>query len=433
MEPVSSATVGRRIRKLRLTRGLSQLQLAQGICTSAYISTIESGKRRGSDRVLAAIADRLETTVDHLQTGRSPGLATRLHLEVERLRVAVIQGRPDEAVVPAEEIRDEALRSGLPSQAGRAEEVRGRALLRLGRRPEALEAFVGANEILREDPVEARAGAIAGAARCRFQMGDVHHAIHELEAYLIELMRRPALDPTAATQVYGALIGPCFEAGLIDRAREAAAEVRRLEARVTDPETIACSHINVGGVYLAEGRVEEAVAALARAETLFVQIGAVADGVKVAINQAMVFIEGERWEDARVRLKQALVWLGEDPNSIDRGRALNQLGRVERLSGDGRSAVAYLQEALTVLDGDQHNERGLAQRELGLCALAQGDVEAGTCLLRDALGSYQSASNPLEEARTYMLLGDAMRGAEVLGPVAQAYRDGVERATQAAL
>lgn len=421
------------MRKLRHRAGLSQLELGQGICSPAYISTLERGRRRGSERVLEAIADRLGTTLEHLQTGRSPALGTRLRLEIDKVRLSVIQGHAAEALVRAGQLRDEALGSGLVSHAGRAEEVLGRALLRLGRRPEALEAFLRGVEVLREEAVEARAGAVTGAARCRFQMGDVHHAIHELEAYLIELMRRPALDPTAATQVYGALIGPCFEAGLIDRAREAAAEVQRLEARVTDPETIACSHINVGGVYLAEGRVEEAVAALARAETLFVQIGAVADGVKVAINQAMVFIEGERWEDARVRLKQAVVWLGEDPNSIDRGRALNQLGRVERLCGDGRSAVAYLQEALTVLDADQHNERGLAQRELGLCALAQGDVEVGTCLLRDALGSYQSASNPLEEARTYMLLGDAMRGAEVLGPVAQAYRDGVERATQAAL
>ena len=433
MERVSSAALGRRIRRLRLARGLSQLQLARGICTSAYISTIESGKRRGSERVLEAIADRLGTTLEHLQTGRSPGLATRLRLEVERLRLFVIQGRPDEAVVPAEELRDEALRSGLPSQAGRAEEVLGRALLRLGRRPEALETFLRATELLREEPVEARAGAVTGAARCRFQMGDIHYAIHGLESYLAELMRRPALDPTAATQVYGALIGPCFEAGLVDRAREAAAEVQRLGARVADPETIACSHINVGGVYLAEGRIEEAVAALARAESLFVQIGAVTDGAKVAINQAMVFIEGERWEDARVRLKQALVWLGEDSNSVDRGRALNQLGRLERLSGDARSAVTHLHEALSVLDADQYNERALAQRELGLCALIQGDVEAGSRSLRDAIDSYRSASNPLEEGRTYMVLGDAIRGKEPLGPVAQAYRDGVERATQAAL
>lgn len=425
--------VGRRIRKLRLGTGLSQLELGQGICTPAYISTLESGKRGCSDRVIAALADRLGTTAEHLRTGRAPGLAIRLDLEVERVRLSVIQGQAEEAAVRARELRDEASQSGLPSQAGRAEEVLGRALLRLGRRPEALEAFLGALEVLREEPVEARAGAVTGAARCRFQMGDVHHAIHELEAYLIELLRRPALDPTAATQVYGALIGPCFEAGLIERAREAATEVQRLEARVSDPETIACSHINVGGVYLAEGRIEEALAALARAETLFVQIGAVADGAKVAINQAMVFIEAERWEDARVRLKQALEWLGNAPNSIDRARALNQLGRLQRLSGDPRSAVAYLHEALAVLDADQCSEVGLAQRELGLCALGQGDADAATRFLRDALGSYRSSSNPLEEARTYMLLGDAMRGTDPLGPVAKAYRDGVERATEAAL
>lgn len=294
-----------------------------------------------------------------------------------------------------------------------------------------MEAFQRAVELLQEDAVEALAPAVTGAARCRFQMGDVNHAIHDLERYLIDLSRRPELDPTAALQVYGALIGPYFEVGLMDKARDSATEVEQLETRVTDPEALVCSHINLAGVYLSEDRIEEAVAAMARAETLFVQISAHADAAKATINQAIVFTDQERWEDARVRLKEALETLGDAPASIDRVRALTQLGRVDRLSGNPATAATHLREALEILDQDQHNERGLAQRELGLCVLAQGDADLGTRLLQEAIASYRVGSNPVQVGLTYLLLGDAIPGDS--GHKAKLYRQGLEEATRAAI
>lgn len=426
------ASVGRRVRKLRLGAGLSQSELAQGICTAAYASLLETGKRRPSNDVLERFAERLGTTTEYLLTGRSPELAARIKLDIDRARMCVIQGKAAEGLSRAERLRDESRRNGLTSHQGCAEEVVARALLRLGRRPAALEAFQRSIQLLRDDPIEARAASITGAARCRFQMGDVHHAIHDLESYQIDLSRRPVLDPTAALQVYGAMIGPYFEAGLMDKAREAADEVERLAARVTDPETLACSHINLAGIYLSEKRVEEAVAAMARAESLFVQIGAHADAAKAAINQAMVFTERERWEDARVRLKEALEVLADVPASIDRARALTQLGRVERLSGNAARAATHLKDALSVLDDQQHGERGLAQRELGLCALANGDLDSASRFLEQAIEAFRAASNPIQVGLTYLSLGDAL-GDEDTSQAAALYREGLSAATRGAI
>lgn len=425
------ASIGRRLRKLRLTAGLSQSELADGICSAAYASLLETGKRRPSNDVLERFAERLGTTPEHLLTGRSPHLAARLQLDIDRARLSVIQGRASEGLARAERLRDEARKNTLTSLQGRAEEVIGRALLRLGRRPAALEAFRRSIRLLRDEPVEARAASVTGAARCHFQMGDVHHAIHDLESYRIDLSCRPVLDPTAALQVYGAMIGPYFEAGLMNKAREAADEVERLGGRVTDPETLACSHINLAGIYLSEKRLEEAVAAMARSETLFVQIGAHADAAKAAINQAMVFIEQERWEDARIRLKEALEALADTPESIDRLRALTQLGRVERLSGSLSKATSHLNEALAEIGQEQHNERALAQRELGLCVLAQDDTDTARGFLHQAIASFRAASNPVQVGVTYLLLGDAIPGDSA--EMAMLYRQGLEEATRAAI
>lgn len=425
--------MGRRVRKLRLQLDWSQKALADGICTSAYISTIESGARTPSGPVLEALADRLGTTTDFLLTGRSPGLAARIDLGLARARALIVKGEASAALEQARTFRDEARRNALGVAEGRAEEMIGRALLRLGSRPEALDAFRRSQRLLQTEPPEARVPAVVGVARALFRMGDVHQAIHELETSLIELNRRPFMEPDAALQIYGALIGPCFEAGLLTRATEAAREVERLDPRVKDAEARACSYINVAGVYLAERRLEDALVALGKAETLFVQVDGVVDAARARVAQAMVFIERGDWEEARLRLKAALVQLAETHATADSARALVQLGRVERLAGDPAKAARHLREALELMDDEEHSERGLAEREIALCLLAQGDFDSAEDLLKMSTASYRSASNRLQEGLSWMLLGDAVRRDQPLEPVAGVYREGLERVTRGAV
>lgn len=427
------AALGRRLRKMRLQLGCSQKALADGICTSAYISTIESGARRPSEAVLEALAERLGTTADFLLTGRSPDLAARIDLGLVRARALVVQGEASAALEQGQTLRGEARQNGLGAAEGRAEEVIGRAYLRLGSRSEALEAFRASQRLLAGEPPETRMPAVVGAARALFQMRDVHQAIHELETALLELNRRPVVDPDAALQLYGALIGPCFEAGLLSRASEAAHEVERLDPRVKDAEARACSYINVAGVYLAERRLEDALIAMSKAETLFLQVDGVVDAARARVAQALVFIEREDWEEARLRLKTALVHLPDTTASSDRARALIQLGRVERLAGDPAEAVRHLRNAVEIMDDEEHNERGLAERELGLCLVSEGDLARAQDALRRSIASYRGASNRLQEGLSWMLLGDAIRGGEGLDEVAQAYREGLDRVSGTAV
>ena len=45
--------IGKRLRRLRLARGLTQRELAEPMYTHAYVSTIEAGRRQPSQRALA--------------------------------------------------------------------------------------------------------------------------------------------------------------------------------------------------------------------------------------------------------------------------------------------------------------------------------------------------------------------------------------------
>ncbi|PWK11552.1 helix-turn-helix domain-containing protein [Tumebacillus permanentifrigoris] len=59
-------TFGQRLRQLRMKKGLTQIQLAEGIVTPSMVSQIESDKAKPSYHVLGKIAEKLEIPLDEL-------------------------------------------------------------------------------------------------------------------------------------------------------------------------------------------------------------------------------------------------------------------------------------------------------------------------------------------------------------------------------
>lgn len=62
-------SVGERIKRLRLERGLTQRELAAPDVSFAYISRIEAGTRTPSGKALMALAEKLDTTALYLVSG----------------------------------------------------------------------------------------------------------------------------------------------------------------------------------------------------------------------------------------------------------------------------------------------------------------------------------------------------------------------------
>src|SRR5438045_9671711 len=62
-------TVGQRLRRLRVDRGLSQRELSGPGVSYAYISRIEAGARRPSVKALRTLAPKLGVSVEYLETG----------------------------------------------------------------------------------------------------------------------------------------------------------------------------------------------------------------------------------------------------------------------------------------------------------------------------------------------------------------------------
>jgi transcriptional regulator with XRE-family HTH domain len=63
------ASIGKRLKRLRLERGLSQRDLSSPGISYAYISRIEADKRTPSVKAMRRIAGKLGVTVEYLETG----------------------------------------------------------------------------------------------------------------------------------------------------------------------------------------------------------------------------------------------------------------------------------------------------------------------------------------------------------------------------
>src|SRR4030088_2042240 len=81
-------SLGDRVRKLRMERGMSLAKVAGGDFSRAFLNQVELNKSRPSVRVLRVIADRLQAPVDYLLDGSTPSLDRELALEKARVEPA---------------------------------------------------------------------------------------------------------------------------------------------------------------------------------------------------------------------------------------------------------------------------------------------------------------------------------------------------------
>lgn len=419
--------IGERIKQLRLERGLSQEALAAPSYTAAYISHLEKGKRIASEAAIAHLADKLAVTVDHLTTGRDPNRRVQLQLEVDRALARLHSGEVEEARQVFDKLRKTARREGFESVQAAAEEGLGLVEKKNRKWEQAIARFETAEEILAGEAPEARTSALAERAGCLFMLNDIPRSIHVLETHRVELESAGSPDPAALLQVYSFLIPSYFEAGLRDKAADIAEEAHRLETRVQDPEHVACLNINRAQILIEQGRRDEAMQALARAEELFRMIGWRGSAAKAAVARATAAVEAGDLDDGEAKASEALAELEGSANVLDQSRTLNLLARIARLKGNVEQALDHLASVETLLKGQRSMEVAWATREAGLCQIAIGNLESAEELLREALVIYREAGSPAQIATTSAYLGDVLQKVGKAEEAIEIYRQGLAK------
>lgn len=166
--------VGERVRNLRLTRRLSQAQLAGHDLSDSYISLIESGKRTPTPTVLRMLAERLGCTPEYLAEGVEPEQRAHLEVRERHAHLALLCGDAATAEAGFEEV---IARSDDPDLTSRARWGRARALEDLGRTDAAITLFEELREQAERDPGRASwLPPVIALARCYHTVGDLGQA-----------------------------------------------------------------------------------------------------------------------------------------------------------------------------------------------------------------------------------------------------------------
>lgn len=425
-ETIALHAVGERIRRLRVENGLSQEDVAAPAFTAAYLSHVEHGKRRPSQRALSHIADRLGVTVEQLLSGRDPNEDLRIEIEIQSAIADMHQGHPQRARRRLEAARVEAERAGHERALLRADEGLGLALYRLGQVDAALYVFESADARCSHLAPEERTTVRVGWARCLFQNGDIADALHLLEGHLRDLESADPPDPTSLLQTYAALIPPYCESGLTARAQEMTTRGWKLAPQVGDPEGRGCLYVNRAGLLLNQGDKREAMASLALAEDQFRQLGWHSETVTIGLMRALVLIETDKPGQAETLLQDLLSQHGDAVSGTDRAQALAHLARSLRLQGKHEDARQVAAQALTDMPPGLPAVAAEIEREAGLAAVAEGNEDEAVHRWRKALRLFQEVGHKEDVAKTARLIGDLLIKTGEVNEAAAAYRQGLD-------
>ncbi|MEU6505728.1 tetratricopeptide repeat protein [Streptomyces sp. NPDC046942] len=424
------AVIGRRVQQLRTERGLTQRQLAEPAYTPAYISTLEAGRVRASDEALRHIAGRLGVAYEELAVGRPAHLATDLRLRLTEAQRVLADGRAEEAAVQYVALLAEAEAHGLGHERTTALLGLGESALETGELAKAREFFERAERGLADESLPVRVPAVRGRAVSHYLAGELRYAVYLLESTLDELNRGGLHDPDALLLLYASVIGPYMDMGAHARAAQAAEFALALAPQAGDQALIARMHRSVARTLLAEGRLAEADASLAKAADLYRRLRLRTELANCHWMRGYVCAQNGELERAEAELRQAHTMLSETRAALYRSQAAVELADVLHRRGKSEEAAILLQEVL----GDFSSERGAvhsaaAHRLLGIIAEDARDTEAAEEHYVRALSLLERAGAAGDLADLCRLLGDLLRRTGRTEAALDAYRTGLGHRT----
>jgi transcriptional regulator with XRE-family HTH domain len=437
-EGSTTESIGARLKRLRLQRGLSQRDLSSPGVSYAYISRIEAGARTPSVKALRKLAQKLGVSVEFLETGRDirdvDDRELRLADAELELRLAEVPDGPEQKL---KEIFREALAAGDIGSAQRARIALGLAAAQRGSHLEVVEQLEGlVAEAGDAPPPHMRPDLYTTLGYSYAALGAPDRAVALFERCL-ERVRELVPDDSAAHIRYATFLSYALtDAGDYTRAADVVRDALAQADGNADPYTRIRLYWSLARVAAIEGRSAEALVQIRKAMGL---LEVTEDTLTLARGHLLAAgIESEegRATETREQLQMAERLLGASPEPVDLAMLRIGKSRLAALEGDSQGAVETARDAIAAL-GDTHGS------ELGQAcwALARGLNLAGE--KGAALDSYRRAVDLLTvhgrrrnagqaSIEWASLLQELGRDDEAEPVLRRAYDLGVEAETQAA-
>lgn len=378
----SPAAVGERLRAARHAAGLSQRELSFDGCTAAYVSRIEAGARTPSYQILREFGRRLGVTADYLATGDEGILASDPLIEAE---IALRLGEPDHAA----EIYGRGLRESADERTNvRADAGLGHVALARGDTHEAVERLKRA---LASDalPFREAASAAEGLGRTYCLQGQLGEAFAVFERFLERARERRDRFETSR---FGLLLANAYlDSGNVTAAEQTLGDALAGAEEILDPAARASLYWSQSRQYRAEAKPELAAEYAQLAVATLRSSEHATAAARAMLLQAQ--LENDRGDgrkalalldDAQRTLEDTHDPLDGAAATIERARALAQVGEkdeavrlvlgvVRNLNGAGPGAAAVYASAAAFFREHGDDARALELYEHAIdCAPASG-------------------------------------------------------------
>jgi tetratricopeptide (TPR) repeat protein len=423
---VNDTEVGARLRLLRTKQGLTQRELAGDRYTTAFVSSIEAGRRHPSPDALEHFAGRLGVDAEALRDGR-PSTAT-LELRLVEARRTQALGDAELARTQIEEVRALSEEHGLQKLQAMSLVALGHWSLRSGDPRGALAQYETAEKLLSDEPEPERALAVAGQARCLRILGDVRRSLIVVERALEELERAGLPDPQALMALNAQAVPAYMDLGLSTKAEVAAQTALDLAPHVPDPLRRADMYRSVARGFLDGNRVPQAREAVARAQELYDQLDLRADIGHCYWARGWIYEHSAtaNLASARRQLELAREIFIETGSRFDEGLVTVELADIVRRLGAfdrARALIADVREFPEIVGLPAASAE--VERCLGLIAADELRYPRALTHLERAIALFRQSEELLHEARTYRHLGDVQAAAGDADGAMRAYRDGL--------
>ena len=366
-------TIGQRLRRLRLDRGLSQRELSAPGVSYAYISRIEAGTRQPSVKALRKLAPKLGVSTEYLETGSQIAAEQQRELELGDAELQLRLSKDSSgSALTLSELLTSSLEAGDFASAARARIALGMLAAQEGRHEEAVRLLEEALETEPSPHPTTRPDVFATLGQSYALIGKPRQAV-ELFERCLEQVRAEDDDNVIGLVRFGIYLSYALvDAGDIARAQEVVEEAIARADGFDDPYTQVRLNWSVARLAVLQGRPSGALENIRRAIAL---LEATEDTVQLGRAHLLAgFImntEGKT-KDAGKHLEQAekLLTSRQDANDLASLRA--EQAKHAALLGNGDEAVKRAQEALDALGDEDPGERGGI-----LAAMAQGHALQG--------------------------------------------------------
>ena len=404
------ASLGDRIRQLRINRGMTQTELAGERFSKEYLSQIERGKTRPTDETVSWLAARLGVDSGFLESGVSTSDQDRAESIISRDEAAIESQQYTEAVEMLEAVVASLGAASAPELELRALLAEGWARMYVSEIRKAVAVLTRAR-ILSEDPVFTdvdRAEVLFRLGACRWNLSSIATA-SALFTEALDLAERSGLPCDRLRSNILGWRSRCHQRQRDwEAAREDVERALELAEAMNDERTVAHHYFQASLIAERKGQWVLARSYAEKAKTIYERVADRVNEGKLLNNLGgLNFLLGKP-DEAIAYLKDAFRVALEVGSNVDAAYAVSSLAQVHLRTNEVKLAEEHSRHAIELLDGRVEfiDEIGNAQLVLGRALLEQDRLDEASEMFDCAETSFEQLSSASHRAAAWVAKGD---------------------------